>query len=170
MTFVLNCVDSLAGDDSFLALRKRRPVHRTLKAIEAGRAQVHPGKPAGTRQEADDEAKKKLEEAQKRLDEKVEEVRNRDDLDPRTKEIVLGQIQQVENRRFGVQKAAIEADRDRLNEQAAAKEQQGKRGIHSRVKALAILIPPLPVLILGAIVFALRRSRENRGANPNRLA
>ncbi len=35
VTFLLNAVDQLAGDTSFIALRKRRPRQRTLEAVEA---------------------------------------------------------------------------------------------------------------------------------------
>ena len=39
-----------------------------------------------------------------------------------------------------------------------------------KVRAAAVLLPPLPALLLGAVVLAIRLGRENRGANPNRLA
>ena len=35
VTFVLNALDALAGDDRFLELRKRRPKHRTLDQFDA---------------------------------------------------------------------------------------------------------------------------------------
>ena len=34
VTFALNCIDVLAGDESFVALRKHRPHHRTLTRVE----------------------------------------------------------------------------------------------------------------------------------------
>ena len=34
VTFVLNALDALAGDDSFIEIRKRRPQHRVLAEIE----------------------------------------------------------------------------------------------------------------------------------------
>ena len=34
VTFILNCVDELAGEESFIDLRKRRPMHRTLQTLE----------------------------------------------------------------------------------------------------------------------------------------
>ena len=40
VTFVLNAVDSLVGDDSFIELRSRRPAHRTLVRVEQQEAWI----------------------------------------------------------------------------------------------------------------------------------
>jgi ABC-2 type transport system permease protein len=168
VTFVLNCVDELAGDNSFIALRKRRPHHRTLKAIE-NESQKYIDKARDGSKAAEDEAKKELAAAQKRLDEKVEAVRARKDLDDRTKAIQLESLQSVENRRFEVSKATIEDNKRKAIEDSKAVKEQSIQRIHSRIKMLAILLPPLPALILAGAVFAVRVGRENKGASPNRL-
>ncbi len=74
ITFVLNCVDSLAGDDSFIALRKRRPRHRTLLAVEEQTRKYYENQQEEA-QRAEQEATEQLQKAQERLDKKVEEVR-----------------------------------------------------------------------------------------------
>ena len=40
VTFVLNVLDGLAGDDRFIEIRKRKPVYRTLTAIEEATSDV----------------------------------------------------------------------------------------------------------------------------------
>jgi ABC-2 type transport system permease protein len=169
VTFILNCVDSLSGDDSFIALRKRRPHHRTLLAVEA-ESQRYIKATQKDSEKAEDEAKKELADAQKRLDARVDEVRNRKDMDDRTKQISLDNLQAVENRRFEVTKAGIEDKKRKAVRESKDVEQQAIQGIHNRIKTLAILLPPLPALILACLVFAVRHGRENVGANPNRLA
>lgn len=169
VSFVLNCVDTLAGDDSFLALRRRRPRHRTLGAVEA-RARTYRERNQEQDKKADEEAKEELKKAQEALDAKVQEVRERTDLDERTKEVMLQSIEERENRRFAATKASIEIQRDRDKEENKAARERDVRSIHSRIRALAILLPPLPALALAGIVFATRARRENRGASPNRLA
>jgi ABC-2 type transport system permease protein len=169
VSFILNCVDELAGDDSFIALRKRRPRHRTLLAVEAA-SQRYIKNSQNDARRAEDEAKKELDDAQKRLDQKVEAVRSNKEMDDRTKTIALENLQAVENRRFEVTKASIEDAKKRKVEESRADKERSIQGIHNRIKVLAILLPPLPALVLAGFVFAVRLGRENQGANPNRLA
>jgi ABC-2 type transport system permease protein len=86
ITFVLNAVDVLAGDDSYVALRKRRPRHRTLEKLEA-QTKIHNQRLLDESREAEERAEKERQEAQARLDAKVKEVEARTDIDERRKEI-----------------------------------------------------------------------------------
>jgi ABC-2 type transport system permease protein len=169
VTFVLNCVDVLAGDESFVALRKERPRHRTLERLEAQTRRY-----IEQRQEeakaAEDAAKDQLDVAQKRLDKEVDVVRARKDVDERTKDIMLTNLQEVANRRLEVEKANIEDQKRRKIQESKGEMERHVREIQNGVRAEAILLPlPLPVM-LGLFVFFARLKRENQGANPNRLA
>ena len=78
-TFVLNAIDSLAGEDRFLELRKRRPKHRTLTRIEERLDEARKEESEARddfRKEKDDNIKKesdKLNEEMKKLDERLRE-------------------------------------------------------------------------------------------------
>ncbi|WP_435015443.1 Gldg family protein [Tundrisphaera sp. TA3] len=169
ISFVLNCVDVLAGDEAFVGLRKRRPKHRTLSWLEQqSRAFIVEAQQAS--KQAEEEARKELDEAQAKLDEAVAKVRDEKDIDERTKEIRLANLQAAENRRLDVKKAAIEDQkRVRIQDGKTAME-TSIRKIQNRVRTAAIVIAPLPALILALFVFFVRAGRENRGAKPSRLA
>ena len=169
VTFVLNCVDTLAGDESFVALRKKRPKHRTLLTLEA---QTKNFVEEYQRQSkaAEDAAKDKLDQAQKAFDKQVDQVKSRTDLDDRTKEIMLTNLQEVAQRRLEVDKAKIEDEKLIRIREGKADSEQKTRAIENRVRFMAAVIPPLPPLILGLLVFGTRLRRENLGANPKRLA
>jgi ABC-2 type transport system permease protein len=168
VTFVLNCVDELAGDESFIALRKRRPKHRTLEVVEkASRAFVE--RAADDSKKAEDKAKSELKKAQDALNEKVEKVRQNKEMDEQTKRIAVDTLQDVENRKFEVTKARIEDEKRLAILDSRATKEQAVQSIQGRIKTLAVILPPLPALILGGIVFFVRAGRENRGATPSRL-
>ncbi len=169
VTFVLNCVDVLAGDDAFVALRKRRIEHRTLKTIE-DESKDYIRKFQEETKTAEDKAREQLSVAQKALDKEVEGVRSRKDLDERTKEIMLGNLEEVANRRLEVQKANIDDTKRRSVMESKAVSEQNIRSIRNGVRWRAVGLAPLPPLMLGLIVFGLRIRRENTGANPNRIA
>jgi ABC-2 type transport system permease protein len=163
VSFFLNCIDMLVGDDSFIALRNRRVKHRTLETVES-RTRAYVERRAAEEQEAEAEAQRALADAQRRLDEKVNDVRQRIDLDEQTKKIMARNLQEVESRRFETMKANITAKKDAKNQASKENMESQIRSIQGGIKMLAGLVPPIPVLIIGIVVFVRRRKREKEGA------
>ena len=167
--FVLNCVDVLAGDESFVSLRKKRIKHRTLIKVEE-QANTFKTQLLEETKEAEDEAKTELEEAQKAFSAQVDQVQNRTDLDELTKKIQLANLQEVAQRRLDVKKAVIEDEKEAKIRESKAESERKVRQIQNDVRFKAAALPPLPPLILGLVVWIVRARRENLGANPKRLA
>jgi ABC-2 type transport system permease protein len=168
VTFALNCIDQLAGDESFVALRKHRPHHRTLTRVEASTKEFAE-KTRGETEAAEAQATAKLADAQQRLDKKVDEVRQRKDLDERTQRIMLQSLQESENRRFEVVKANIQREKEQSIAKAKTNMEMAVAGIQHGIKWRAAILPPIPALVLAIVMFAYRYNREKISVAERRL-
>ena len=163
ITFFLNAMDTLLEDDSFIDLRSRRARHRTLERVEARTAEFIAQRTADE-QAAEEEAEQALTDAQARLNDRVAELQARTDIDAQTKQIMVRNLEEVENRRLEVLSTNINTDKD-VKIQAGREEMEAQiRQIQTTIKTFAILLPPVPVMILGAWVFVRRQRREREGA------
>jgi len=168
VTFLLNCVDQLAGDESFIALRKRRPRQRTLEAVEA-RTRTYEAQRLRESQQAEALAEQRLKEAQARLDRAVHEVQQRGDLDDQTKEVMIANLKTAENRRLDVARANIDDEKQRQIEDSRAEMENSIRGIQNTIKLMAVALPPIPAFIVFLIVSVRRLRRERIGVPVDRL-
>lgn len=168
LTFFLNCVDVLAGDESFVQLRKRRPIRRNLDRLESMTESAR--KSAAMQiEDADAKAEDALKVAQDSLNAKVEAISKREDLDRRTKQQMIQVIQETEQRAFDIKKDQIDREKKDTVRKTNEELQLQIRKTQSWVKLGIMLIPPIPVALLGLLVWGFRSRGEREGVNPNRL-
>jgi ABC-2 type transport system permease protein len=163
VTMFLNLIDSLTGDTTFVDLRKRRVRHRTLTTFER-REKDFEQKRLDMDKQAEELAEAQLKEAQARLDSAADEILRRTDLDETSKQFMVRQRQEAENRHFEAKKSSIEDEKNRSKRQARIQKNDEIKTFQSRVRWLAVLLPLMPSLVLALTVFLFRLVRERRGA------
>ena len=161
INFVLNCADLLAGDDSLIALRNRRPTYRTLVRIEKQR-ETYEKQRQDKEKAAESEADTELADAQRRLTEKVKKLKERTDIDARTRATLVSNLEQTENKRFDAAKRAIEARKEERVYKAKQEMQKEVLTIERKTRMLAIALPFCPVLLEAVIVFLAMYLTERR--------
>ena len=163
VTFFLNAIDTLVGDDSFIELRSRRARHRTLERVEAQTAAFIDQR-TQDEQEAERDAEEALTQAQARLNDRVAELQSRDDIDAQAMQIMVRNLERVENRRLEVLSTNIEAEKQTAIRGSRETMESQIRQIQTTIKTFAILLPPIPVLFMGVVILVRRQWREREGA------
>lgn len=166
--FVLNCVDVLAGESSYIELRKRRAQLRTLTALQAVSDDFRKAQ-TDERGKAESEAKEQLDKAQKRLQEKVEEIEKDSTLTPQQKAQKIAIARETEQRKLDVMRANIEREKAKKIESIEARTKQQIRAYEDRIRWWCLLLPPIPAIVLGVIVLSSRINAEYRNVESDRL-
>lgn len=182
VSFVLNVIDDLADDDRFLTIRSRKFKHSTLRAVEreteSAREKME-GQVASFRKEY----KKSLEDADKKIEESLKELRS--ELEGMQKKRDKGEP--VDYTAFSALVQQVEVQQKIESERAAKIKERLQKDLQSNVTAIelsneleiqriqnwfkywAIALPPIPPLLLGLIVFARRRLMEREGISKTRM-
>lgn len=166
--FVLNCVDVLAGESSYIDLRKRRPQLRTLTALQAVSDEFRKAQ-TDERGKAEGEAKEQLSKAQERLTKIVEEIEKDTTLTAQQKAQKIGIARETEQRKLDVMRANIEREKAKKIESIEAKTKQQIRAYEDWIRWWCILLPPIPAVVLGVIVLSSRINAEYRNVEADRL-
>jgi ABC-2 type transport system permease protein len=169
VTFILNVLDTLAGSDPrYLEIRKHRPQHRTLVRVEE-KSEAKKLEVAKAREEFNEEYNKADKELNEAVQNKINEVRNRKDIDSYQKSIDVALTMQTEQDRLKQELEAKRRERDRKIANIESGLEKYKLNIQNRYKLWAVLFPPILPLAIGIAVFFTRRTREKEGVDRSRL-
>jgi ABC-2 type transport system permease protein len=166
--FVLNILDALAGDDRFIDLRKRTRSHRILTKVDEA-TEEYRTKSLDDQTKAISNARKEIEEAERQFNEQITEIENRPGLDPRIRRQQAVQARMELEQKRDVQISRLEKDRNRDVKQSERELAAKIRGVQDRYKLLAVLLPPIPPILLAFFVFFHRRKAEREGVAASRL-
>ncbi|MEZ6054685.1 MAG: ABC transporter permease, partial [Planctomycetaceae bacterium] len=167
VTFVMNAVDVLAGEDRYVALRSRRPKQRILTVVQHQKEQFINQRIA-RQTEAKEKADDRLDDAKKRLQDKVDEIQNDSSLDARTKQQLLRNAQKNLTRQLELEEAEIERLKEAEVRQAKVASERSIREIEDSVWRWAVLIPPIPAILVGLIMFSIRITNERQNIDSTR--
>lgn len=181
VTFLLNTIDWLTGEKEFIEIRKHDPVFASLRMIDA------------VKEEASNEVRKQVEAYEKAYDDAVKEEEDKiqralkdikEELEKMQAESRDGKVSMRElqakqaqfqitqenlTRRQGIKQVKAQRERDRNIAKIQRKADQAVRAIQNKVKAYAVILPCIPPLLVGIVVFASRRLRERENISKSRL-
>jgi len=160
VTFLLNALDELLGDDRFIELRKRQPEFRRLSKVDAMTESANLDRQARIKA-ANDAAKQQLEAAQKALNEAVAAIKAKTDLDKTTQQIMIRSAEEAENRRLQTQTEQIEREKAQAVDKIRADHARAIDEVRDRIRVSAILLPPIPAILLGLLIFYRKRRLES---------
>jgi len=181
ITFVLNVIDVLCGENKYPAIRRHVPTYSTLKLVEA-RADEQKRDEAELQRAANENYNtKKLEleedsnKAKRQFKEAVDKLQREGAIDASKQQELIQRLTEYQMkeaqlaRKLEVEDEKLKRERDRNIREARRNTDDAIRKTQNYYKTLAVFIPAIPPLIVGVIVWVSRRLREREGISKTRL-
>jgi len=181
VTFILNCIDWLTGELDFIEVRKHEPIFASLRMIDSVKDEARRQVREGSRefQEQYDQA---VTEAREAMDKQLQSLREElDELQEKSADGTVSRAelqakmqsfqmqQEAQQRKLDVKMAKLSRDRDLSVREIERRAADEVTKIQNQVKAAAVVLPCIPPLIVGVVVFAARRLRERENISKSRL-
>ena len=170
VTFVLNAIDSVAGDERFLAVRSRRVKHRTLSKFDE-KTDVIRKETMDTRRDLQKEFEERIVSEEKALQDKMDQLRS---------ELRSGAMNEGEAARklaaaMMTAQKNLETVRERMQRELNIKLEKADVELNEHIstvqgqyKLWSVVLPPIPPLAIALGVFFVRRIRESEGVPSSR--
>ncbi|MBV11057.1 Gldg family protein [Rubinisphaera sp.] len=159
--FVLNCVDSLAGEEDFISLRNRRDDSRTLDWVEtltSGAVE----KRSAAEKAARTAEEERLADANQELRDKIAELEKDTTMDELAKLREIQMLQSALSRKVEVDTVDIERESEAEIQAIKASSEREIAAVKGQFRFWAIVLPPLPAILLGLIIGFSRVRNERR--------
>jgi ABC-2 type transport system permease protein len=181
ITFLLNVIDVLAGETNYPVIRSHEPQHVTLRLFEDQAQEFQSAEIENQKlyQEEFNRAIREAEEENQRtiakFQDRINQLNREGATDPGKQQALIAQLQRLQTqnmaleRRLAIQREKLEAERDEKIRASRLAAELKVLSEQARYKYLAILLPPIPPLLVGIGVFVSRRVREREGIAKNRL-
>ncbi|MEZ6130615.1 MAG: Gldg family protein [Planctomycetaceae bacterium] len=167
VTFVLNAVDALAGEDNFIELRSRRASLRTLQYVENQTRDLRT-KLNEEEKDADEQMKKRLDEARAELQEEIDKIKSNEELDPRSREQLLRTKQEQLNKKLDADERELEQDKNSRIRKAGLDMKRQVRRIENWVRFGAYVVPAILPICFGLLFLGLRNLSEQQSITSER--
>jgi ABC-2 type transport system permease protein len=165
--FLVNAVDYLAGDQSLIDLRQKRPERRTLTKI-ADLNKAFEDEASKEAEEAREQAQKAEDEAQKGFEKVAKKLQGQSTIRHSDITELTQKVNEERRKLQRIRDEIVQRRNDNLRD-IQSKTQERLRQQQLAIRFLAVTLPALPVLILGLVVWTIRNRRETEGVAQTRL-
>jgi ABC-2 type transport system permease protein len=143
-------------------------MHRTLERVEAATQKAREDFVTNREQFVKDfeNAKAKIE---RQFQEELEKLKTRKDIDPNDMMIQAQMVQDRNQRLLQTKTDQLQKDRDLKTRDIERKLTLSVRAVQNGYKLWALLLPPIPPLLIGLAVLVNRRAGEREGVARSRL-